>query len=328
MTGTSRPPPCVPGDARPAEVGPVKDDRLRLIFTCCHPALAAERPGRPHPATARRAADRRDRPRLPRARGDDGAAPGAGEEARSAPPTSPTVSPATPSCPTGSRPVLAVVYLVFNEGYAATTRRRRWSATDLCAEAIRLARLLVELMPDEPEALGLLALLLLTESRRPPASAPTARSSCSPTRTAAAWDRALIAEGQELVRALPAAQHARSVPDPGGDQRRAQRRADGRGHRLASDRRPLRPAARRRADAGRRPQPRRGRRRGRRSGRRPRRRRRARRRRSAATTCSTPPGPTCCAASVAATRPPAPTPTAIELAGQRRRAPLPGARRP
>ena len=73
---------------------------------------------------------------------------------------------ARPSCPTGCRAVLAVVYLVFNEGHDATSGDRL-VREDLCAEAVRLGRLLAELMPDEPEVAGLLALMLLTESRRP-----------------------------------------------------------------------------------------------------------------------------------------------------------------
>ena len=80
--------------------------------------------------------------------------------------------------------MLAVVYLVFNEGYVATSGDSL-DRVELTAEAIRLGRLLVELMPDEPEAVGLLALMLLTESRRAgPDRATTARSSASPTRTA------------------------------------------------------------------------------------------------------------------------------------------------
>jgi RNA polymerase sigma-70 factor (ECF subfamily) len=90
--------------------------------------------------------------------------------------------------------VLAVVYLVFTEGHATATRE------DLAAEAIRLARLLAQLMPDEPEVLGLLGLLLLTEARRP------ARTSADGTRVLLAdqdrtrWDRAMVDEGLDLVR--------------------------------------------------------------------------------------------------------------------------------
>jgi RNA polymerase sigma-70 factor (ECF subfamily) len=95
--------------------------------------------------------------------------------------------------------VLAVIYLVFNEGYTAT-EGDALVRDDLCAEGIRLARLLVQLMPDEPEALGLLALLLLTESRRAARTAPDGSIVLLADQDRAQWDRALIDEGQELVR--------------------------------------------------------------------------------------------------------------------------------
>jgi RNA polymerase sigma-70 factor, ECF subfamily len=95
--------------------------------------------------------------------------------------------------------VLAVVYLVFNEGYAATTGDAL-VRPDLCAEAIRLARLLVELMPDEGEALGLLALLLLIESRHSSRVAADGSLVVLSEQDRSGWDPALIAEGQELVR--------------------------------------------------------------------------------------------------------------------------------
>jgi RNA polymerase sigma-70 factor (ECF subfamily) len=95
--------------------------------------------------------------------------------------------------------VLAVIYLVFNEGYTATEGDALIRA-DLCAEAIRLARILVALMPDEPEALGLLALLLLVESRRAARTAPDGSMVLLPDQDRTRWDRALVAEGQDLVR--------------------------------------------------------------------------------------------------------------------------------
>jgi RNA polymerase sigma-70 factor (ECF subfamily) len=97
--------------------------------------------------------------------------------------------------------VLAVVYLVFNEGYVASTGAGLVRA-DLSAEAIRLARLLAALMPDEPEALGLLALLLLVEARRPARVAADGSLVRLADQDRSLWDRALIEEGQALVRAL------------------------------------------------------------------------------------------------------------------------------
>ena len=96
--------------------------------------------------------------------------------------------------------MLAVVYLVFNEGYTATGGDHLVRA-DLCAEAIRLARVLAELMPDEPEVLGLLGLLLLTEARRPARSTEDGSLVLLPDQDRSQWDRALIAEGQALVAA-------------------------------------------------------------------------------------------------------------------------------
>jgi RNA polymerase sigma-70 factor (ECF subfamily) len=95
--------------------------------------------------------------------------------------------------------VLSVIYLVFNEGYTATDGDELIRA-DLCTEAIRLARILAELMPDEPEVLGLLALLLLTESRRAARTAADGSIVLLPDQDRSTWDRDLIAEGQAIVR--------------------------------------------------------------------------------------------------------------------------------
>ena len=115
---------------------------------------------------------------------------------------------------------------------------------DLCAEAIRLARLLAELMPDEPEALGLLALLLLTESRARRAPTPDGTMVLLPDQDRTAWDRDAHRRGPGDRAPLPAPQPARPVPDPGRDQRGAQRRRDRRRHRLGPGARALRPAPR------------------------------------------------------------------------------------
>jgi RNA polymerase sigma-70 factor, ECF subfamily len=111
----------------------------------------------------------------------------------------PTGVPAKADLPDRLAAVLAVVYLIFNEGYAASSGDEAIRA-DLCAEAIRLGRVLADLMPDEPEVAGLLALMLLIESRR------TARTTAAGDLVLLAdqdrrrWDRELIAEGQALVR--------------------------------------------------------------------------------------------------------------------------------
>jgi RNA polymerase sigma-70 factor (ECF subfamily) len=182
----------------PVEEGPVRDDRLRLIFTCCHPALA--RPAQvaltlrllgglttaeiaraflvPEPTMAQR---------LVRAKTKIRAA------------GIPYRVPSDGDLPERLPPVLAVVYLVFNEGYSASGGGRL-VRDDLCAEAIRLGRLLAELMPDEPEVAGLLALMLLIEARRPARVAADGTLVPLADQDRTRWDPELIAEGQQLVR--------------------------------------------------------------------------------------------------------------------------------
>ena len=121
------------------------DDPRRAARAALHllpPGARARRPGRAHPAHARRARDRRDRPRVPRARADDGQAARPRASARSRRPGIPFRVPPAHLLPDRLDAVLAVVYLIFNEGYGGRG--------DLAAEAIRLGRALAELMPDEP----------------------------------------------------------------------------------------------------------------------------------------------------------------------------------
>ncbi len=177
----------------------VRDDRLRLIFTCCHPALARAAQVAltlrllgglttseiaraflvPEPTMAQRISRAKAKIRDARI---------------------PYRVPDSAELPNRLRSVLAVLYLVFNEGYAASSGDELVRA-DLCAEAIRLGRVLCDLMPDESEVQGLLALMLLIEARR--AARTEADGVLIPLREQdrGRWDTALMAEGQSIVRA-------------------------------------------------------------------------------------------------------------------------------
>ena len=209
----------------------VADDRLRLIFTCCHPALASD---------ARIALTLRE-------------VCGLGTEAiahaflTSAPTVAqrivrakakirdagiPYQVPSRADLPGRLDAVLHVMYLVFNEGYSASSGRSL-TRHDLSAEAIRLGRLLTELLP-EPEAIGLLALMVLQDSRRPARASPSGELILLDDQDRSRWDRTLIAEGCALLeRALAsrrsgaftlqaaiAAEHARATDSAATDRRR------------------------------------------------------------------------------------------------------------
>ena len=184
--------------SQPVEEGPVRDERLRLIFTCCHPALAQNAQvaltlrllgglSTTEIAHAFIVPEATMAQRLVRAK----------NKIRDA--GIPYRVPGETELPGRLQSVLAVLYLGFNEGYTASSGEDL-ARGDLCTEAIRLGRQLAELLPDQPEVTGLLALMLLIESRRRSRTTPDGEMVLLADQDRSLWDVELLAEGQAMVR--------------------------------------------------------------------------------------------------------------------------------
>jgi RNA polymerase sigma-70 factor (ECF subfamily) len=195
------------GEDPPGPAGPIDDERLRLIFTCCHPALAM--PARvaltlrmvagltvPEIARALLVPETTMGQRITRAKAKIKAA------------RIPYRVPSAADLPARVTGVLAVLFLVFNEGYLATGADTGPLRHDLTAEAIRLTRLIRALMPEDGEVIGLLALMLLTEARRTARVSADGELVTLVEQDRGIWDTALIAEGHRLVRQRLAARVA------------------------------------------------------------------------------------------------------------------------
>lgn len=186
-------------DTPPEPPGAIDDDRLRLIFTCCHPALGMEARialtlrmvgglSVPEIARAFLVQETTMGQRITRAKGKIKAA------------RIPYRVPSFEDLPTRVSGVLAVLFLVFNEGYLTSSPEKEAVRSDLTLEAIRLTRLVHALMPSDGEVAGLLALMLLTEARRAARVSASGELVALDEQDRGAWDGALIAEGHALVR--------------------------------------------------------------------------------------------------------------------------------
>jgi RNA polymerase sigma-70 factor, ECF subfamily len=186
-------------DGLPEPAGPVDDTRLRLIFTCCHPALAMET----RVALTLRMVGGLTVPEIARAFLVQEAAMGqriTRAKAKIKAARIPYRVPSAEDLPARVSGVLAVLFLVFNEGYLATGPDTDPVRHDLTVEAIRLARLLHALIPEDGEVVGLLALMLLTEARRTARVSSTGELVALAEQDRGSWDGALITEGHRLVR--------------------------------------------------------------------------------------------------------------------------------